>query len=367
MVPAKMGLPVRDTFARSSSMRWDNRRVLPLAGFVSTGAVSLLAALQWDANPMETFGSAGWLWLLSMLLLAISAAAWPHSAMTPQVARPSAARAKEPIVGDAPVPAHIVEDIGSRQWMLWEVAAFAGIAALAVGLRLWQLADYPFAIHSDEILTGQIATADFGGAVQIPIFSTTWYGIDLPALWFKIVQTSLEAGGYTLAALQLPAALFGAAIVFPVYGLIRGVWGRAAALTGSTLIAVSASDIHFSRVTLNNIVTPFFWATCFYFILKGLRTRRPLDWALAGIAGGLSEHFYYGTRLLFIILSVFACYLLVVHRRRGWTYLGHFALAALGYLVAFGPLLSYFLHNPGLYFGRGATVPHLEPHPHQLG
>ena len=158
-------------------MRWDNRRVLPLAGFVSTGAVSLLAALQWVANPMETFGSAGWLWLLSMLLLVISAAAWPHSAMTPQVARPSAARAKEPIVGDAPVPAHIVEDIGSRQWMLWEVAAFAGIAALAVGLRLWQLADYPFAIHSDEIITGRVATADFGGPAQISIFSTTWYGM----------------------------------------------------------------------------------------------------------------------------------------------------------------------------------------------
>ena len=36
--------------------------------------------------------------------------------------------------------------------------------------------------------------------------------------------------------------------------------------------------------------------------------------------------------------------------------MGHFALAALGYLVAFGPLLFYFLHNPGLYFGRGAGV-----------
>lgn len=356
-----------------------NRRAFSFVGILSAGGVSLLAGAQWNAHPAETFGLAGWLWILSMLLLVISAASWPHSGLTPRAARPStsmrsigevswgkilprvrgpwlAPRSKELIPVDGPILARRVDDLGSQRWPVWEIAAFAGVAALSFGLRLWDLAHFPFAIHSDEIITGRIATVGFGGPVQISIFSTTWYGIDLPALWFKGVQTSLQAGGYTLAALRLPAALFGAATVFPVYGLIRGIWGRAAALAGGAIIAVSASNIHFSRVTLNNIVTPFFWATCFYFILRGLRTRRPLDWALAGIAGGLSEHFYYGTRLLFMILIVFACYLLVFHWRQGWTYLGQFTLAALGFVVAFGPLLFYFLHNPGLYFGRGASV-----------
>jgi hypothetical protein len=233
---------------------------------------------------------------------------------------------------------------------------FAGVVVLAFGLRLWDLTQYPFAIHGDEIITGTIAIQDFGGPQQISLFSTTWYGIDLPTLWFKGILLSLQAGNYTLAALRLPAALFGAATVLPVYALIRGTWGRAAAIAGSVVLAVSASDIHYSRVTLNNIVTPFFWTVCFFFVVRGLRTRRPLDWALAGMAGGLSEYFYYGTRLLPILLLVFMAYLLVVHWRQGWRFLGHFSFTAVGYVVAFGPLLFYFLHNPDLYIGRGAGV-----------
>jgi hypothetical protein len=79
-----------------------------------------------------------------------------------------------------------------------------------------------------------------------------------------------------------------------------------------------------------------------------------VDWVLAGLAAGLSEHFYYGTRLLSFVLLAFAAYLLVVHWREGWRRLGHFALLALSWLAGFGPLFSYFTHNPHLYFGRGA-------------
>jgi 4-amino-4-deoxy-L-arabinose transferase-like glycosyltransferase len=234
----------------------------------------------------------------------------------------------------------------------------ASIAILALALRLWDLRDFPFNIYPDEIMTGSVAVQAYvsGPSPAPSLFSTLWGDINLPALWFAIVAGALKLGGIGLATVRLPAALFGAATVLPFYGLVRGVWGRVAAMAGASIIAFSAANIHYSRMALNNIATPFFWAVCFFFLLRGLRGRRSLDWTLAGLAAGLSEHFYYGTRLLPFIIVAFMAYLLIVHWRHARHDVAQFGWLVLGYLIAFGPLLSYFITHPGLYYGRGAGL-----------
>src|SRR5205823_3480668 len=165
-----------------------------------------------------------------------------------------------------------------------------------------------------------------------------------------------KLGGISLATVRLPAAVFGAATVLPFYALLRAMWGRVAAIAGASIMAFSAANVHYSRMALNNITTPFFWAVCFYFLMRGLRSRRLIDWTLAGLAAGVSEHFYYGTRLLPFILIAFVVYLLVVHWSEAQRYLRQIGWLALGYLIGFGPLLSYFITHPGLYYGRGAGL-----------
>jgi hypothetical protein len=118
----------------------------------------------------------------------------------------------------------------------------------------------------------------------------------------------------------------------------------------------------YSRLALNNIVTQFFWATCFFFLLRALRSRRPSDWALAGLSAGLSEYFYYGTRLLPFILAMFMVFLLAVHWKHARQYTGGFLLLAGSYFVGFGPLLLHFIRNPNLYLGRGASLLIWSPH-----
>ena len=213
-------------------------------------------------------------------------------------------------------------------------------------------------------MTGTIATQSYasGSGVAPSVFSTVWSGIDLPALWFWIVSLFLKVGGSTLGTLRLPAALFGAATVVPLYGFIRGTWGRYAAIGGTALLAFSVSNIHFSRLALNNITTQFFWIVCFFFLLRGLRSRRPFDWALAGLSAGLSEYFYYGTRLLPFILILYVCYMLIFHWKQERDYLMNFGLLAAGYLIGFGPLLVHFTRHPHLYFGRGASLMIWSPH-----
>lgn len=318
--------------ASEEGARLDRRCFLCLAGFAGAGLLALSADVQFLAYPNETFGVAGWLWLAGITVLVGSGLAWPRTPGNP-----------------------VSQQAG---WPLWEIGALVGLTLLALALRVWDLASFPNNIYPDEIMTGQIALSSY---INAPgpgpsVFRTLWSGIDLPALWFLLVGASVKISGTTLAALRLPAALFGAATMLPFYALVRGIWGRAAAIGGTAIFAFSASNIHYSRLALNNIVTPFFWAACFFFIVYGLRLRQPIYWILAGLSAGLSEYFYYGTRLLPFILIVFVGYLLIMHWRSVRRYAGHFALMFLGYLVGFGPLLAYFAGNPNLYFGRGTSL-----------
>jgi 4-amino-4-deoxy-L-arabinose transferase-like glycosyltransferase len=304
-----------------------------LVGAVLLSAMSHVAFL---AAPRETFGVAGCLWIAAVVSI-IAGAALQSSAESPL---------NHDRAGGAP------------SWSWWEVTIVASIAVLALVSRVWNLRDVPFNIYPDEVMTGVVAErAYISGASSAPsVFSTVWSDVELPALWFAIVAGALKLGGVTLATVRLPAALFGAATVLPFYGLVRGVWGRAAAMAGAGIMAFSAANVHYSRMALNNTTTPFFWAVCFFFILRGLRTRTPADWTMAGLAGGISEHFYYGTRLLPFILAGFVTYLLVVHWTEARRYIRQIGWLVLGYLTGFGPLLSYFVTHQGRYYGRGLSL-----------
>jgi 4-amino-4-deoxy-L-arabinose transferase-like glycosyltransferase len=319
-------------FKRSSFIHW--------FGLLSALLLALAADLHYLVVPNETFGLAGVLWLASIGLLLCAAFVGSQS------------------------PPDGTNEPHLTPWTNWEIVILAALTLIALLTRVWDLTGFPDNIYPDEIMTGTIATQSYiTGTDSIPsVFSTVWHGIDLPALWFWIVSRFLKAGGSTLAMLRLPAALFGAATVLPLYGLIRGTWGRYAAIAGTSILAFSASNIHYSRLALNNITTQFFWTACFFFLLRGLRSRRPLDWALAGLSAGLSEYFYYGTRLLPFILILFIGYILAFNWRQPGQYLSGFLLLAGSYVIGFGPLLFHFIWKPNLYFGRGASLMIWSPH-----
>ena len=127
-------------------------------------------------------------------------------------------------------------------WPTWEIALLAVLFGLALLSRVWNLTNFPDNIYPDEIMTGTVATQSYLSPATPPpsVFSTLWSGIDLPALWFWFAAFFLKLGGASLAMLRLPAALF-------------------------------------------------FWATCFFFLLRALRSRRPSDWTLAGRPNGITR------------------------------------------------------------------------------
>ncbi|MGC1323856.1 MAG: glycosyltransferase family 39 protein [Candidatus Udaeobacter sp.] len=320
--------------------RVNRSRLFYLFGVTIAVLLVLAAGLRYAAAPNETFGLAGILWVAGIALLLCSAFFGSHFLWG--------------VSGAPRLP----------RWPTWEIALLAILFLLALLSRVWNLTNFPDNIYPDEIMTGTVATQSYiSPTTPSPsVFSTLWSGIDLPALWFWFVAVFLKLGGTSLAMLRMPAALFGAATVISLYALLRGTWGRYAAIAGSTIIAFSVSNVHYSRLALNNIVTQFFWATCFFLLLRALRSRRPSDWALAGLSAGLSEYFYYGTRLLPFILAMFMVFLLTVHWKHARQYASGFLLLAGSYFVGFGPLLFHFIRNPNLYLGRGASLLIWSPH-----
>jgi len=214
----------------------------------------VLSHVAFLTTPRATFGAAGLLWLTGIGLVIVAAS-------LRSVAGPRNSR----------------EVSGPPAWHWWEVAVVAGIALMALALRVWNLRDVPFNIYPDDVMTGLVAErAYLSGPSPAPsVFSTLWSDIDLPALWFAIVAEAFKLGGVDLATVRLPAALFGAATVLPFYGLVRGVWGRVAAIAGASIMAFSAANVHYSRMALSNITTQFFWAVCFFFLMRGLRSGKP--------------------------------------------------------------------------------------------
>jgi 4-amino-4-deoxy-L-arabinose transferase-like glycosyltransferase len=306
----------------------DSRAPRALVGLAAAAALLAWADLRLLHAAAPAFGATEAIWALSIALFVASA----------RTLSPRTEAREEPRVGAR------------------EVALLVAILAIGLAARTLALRDVPFAIHGDEILTGHYAREHFLPWRGTTLFTTVWPSIDLPALWFALVGGSLWVLGPTLEALRLPAALFGTATLVPFWALTRGLYGRATALLATALLACGTAHIHFSRVTLNNVTTAFFWTLCFTLLLAGLRRGRPIAWALAGLTGGLGEHFYYGTRLLPALLAFFFCHLWWKEGRGMSRRLPAVALVAFGYLVGFGPLLVHFATSPGLYLGRGIGV-----------
>lgn len=316
---------------------WNRATALRVAGIAGALLLLLGSILAWLADPAAIFGWQGVLWLGSIALLVASCARWQPRGTSREAAGPA--------------------------WTRREIALFVGILALALFTHLAWLNDIPWRFQLDETVAYKEALRFYRGPA-ISVFTTTWYDTGLPSLFFVFAGASLNVTGISLGGVRAAVALVGALTTIPVYGLGRLLAGRVGAALAAFSTATTAVIVHYSRVSIINMTTPFAWAVCFYFLLRGYRTRKPADFTWAGIAGGLSMYTYYGARLLPYLLAVIAIYLLLFHRRAFKERLGELALMPIGFLVGFGPLLAYFIRNPEVWAGRGlsqlnvpATIP----------
>jgi 4-amino-4-deoxy-L-arabinose transferase-like glycosyltransferase len=306
---------------------------LRMVGIVGSLLLCLGGVLAWFASPGEVFGLQGVLWLASMALLVVACARWHlHGSIA--------------VVGPP--------------WTRGEVLAFGGLIILALFTYCAWLNDIPWRFHYDEAIAYTEAMRFYKGP-PISVFTTTWHGTSLPSMPFLFSGSLMHIVGTGLSGVRMGVALLGALTVVPIYALGRLLAGKVAAILAAFAWATSAVAVHYSRVSIVNMTTPFFWAVCFYYLFKGLQSRRPADFAWAGLAAGLSIYTFYGTRLLPYLLVAFVAYLAVFHFREARALAGHLALTGVGFVVGFGPLFAYFIKYPDMWAGRGLTRMNVPP------
>jgi dolichyl-phosphate-mannose-protein mannosyltransferase len=240
----------------------------------------------------------------------------------------------------------LVEGIKAAKWELLAVLALTGFAFLCRGVAVGTI---PRNFHGDEGEMGLLARAVLRGELREP-FATGFLGH--PTLWFFMQALSLRLFGNTIAGLRMLSALLGALAIPALYILVRPLYGRTAAILSAILLTFYHFHIQFSRIGLNNIADPLMMLGTLAAFFHGYRKRSLLSFALAGVLLGLAQYFYFGTRLILIVIFVLLVYLAIKERHRLRNFLGPIEVMGIGFFLSVGPLVRHYLTHPEIYFAR---------------
>jgi len=234
------------------------------------------------------------------------------------------------------------------------------LLCFALFVRSYHISSIPSGLYPDEAVNA----IDAIGAIEsghYQLFYPNNYGRE--GLFINLQALALKTFGYTVAALKFWSIIFGTLTVLGIYLLGKEVLRRrGAALLSAFFVATSYWTINFSRIGFRAIMTAFLMSFAFYFLFRGLRTRKFIDFALSGFLIGLGLHTYISFRLTPLILVVLLPFLMLSYEnflKRYWKHGLTFALFA---FIAAAPMLyHFFIAHPEDFASRSAAVSIFSP------
>jgi 4-amino-4-deoxy-L-arabinose transferase-like glycosyltransferase len=246
-------------------------------------------------------------------------------------------------------------DTRRNRWL--EAAAFVLIFALAIFLRTYHFNSIPPGIYVDETNGGLDALYVNEGRDASP-FGTGWYGT--PNGYIYYMAGMFKLFGANWLSLKLVSLIPAILTVPAVYLLARLMFGPLAGLSAMLLMAVSRWHLSMSRWGWNETAPPLFQVLSFFFLIRGLRDRRALDYTLSGLLMGLSIYTYLSARLALATMVLYALYW-VFSDPSGWRVslrrsgLG-LAMSALAFSVAAAPIAITYATDPFSFQNRVSQI-----------
>ena len=240
-----------------------------------------------------------------------------------------------------------------------EVLVFLVILAVAVFFRLYALDTTPPGLYPDEAMNGSNALiANSTGDYKLFYPENT----GREGLFINLQALSIKLFGIHPWALRGVSAVIGILTVIGLYFLTRNLFDRHIAALSSFLMAISFWHVNFSRIGFRAIMLPFVLVWGFYFLWKGLRNSRLMDFLWSGVFFGLGFYTYTSYRIApLIVLIVFLNYWLFL--RKDFSHSGYeharnklwagFATIFLVTLFVALPLGWYFFTHPDNFMQRG--------------
>jgi len=227
----------------------------------------------------------------------------------------------------------------------WEQGLALAVLALGWFFKVYKLSEFPPGLNHDAAWEGQYALHILNGAPYTPFISAAW-GRETLTFYFRAVTVWLL--GNTPMAVILPSVVAGILVLPFLYWWARLMFGARTALLVTALFGVSGWSLVFSRSGWRSDFQPLFTVITCCFFLRGMETRRAVDFALAGIGMAATLNTYNAARafpLLFLLwIPLFVA--------QGWTLRGFlraygkgYLAGALAFLVSVAPLAWYAINN----------------------
>jgi 4-amino-4-deoxy-L-arabinose transferase-like glycosyltransferase len=229
------------------------------------------------------------------------------------------------------------------------------VAVVSIFFRTYELQEVPsemFSDHAEKLL--DVADVLEGNT---PIFFIRNTGREalqfyLTAAIIKIFNTDIS-----FLSLKLGTVVAGLLTLPFIYLIGKEVGGKWTGLAALFLAGVGYWPNVISRVALRYAFYPLFTAATFYYLIKGLRTRKRNDFLIAGLLLGVGLHGYSSARFLPIMVAVvFFIYFLTLKTKQEKNHLiWMFLLVALAAFFVFLPLFRFLLENPDMFSYRAST------------
>nr|HID14852.1 hypothetical protein [Anaerolineae bacterium] len=224
-----------------------------------------------------------------------------------------------------------------------ELAGLTALLLVALVVRAVDLEHIPANLGGDEGTWGMEALAMLDGRLANP-FATRWFAF--PSMSFLAWGISMRVFGETVAGLRALSAILGTATVLTTFLLAHELWGRRIAWLVAVLLAFGHYHLHYSRLAVNNIADGLFATLALYPLMRGLRSRRAIHFALAGAVIGLGWYGYIGARLIGVIVALYMAWRMVAEYRFLARY-GRLLMILLGAALGVAmPLLLYYIAHP---------------------
>ncbi len=234
------------------------------------------------------------------------------------------------------------------------------ILIAAFALRVANIENIPAGLFADEAENG-IDALNANATGEYKLFYESNQGRE--GLFINIQAISIKYLGNNIFALKLPSIIFGTLTVLGVFLLIYELfYSYIAALIGAYFIAFSYWAINFSRIGFRAIMVPFILVFAFYFLLRGVRTKKIHDFVLAGLIYGLGLHTYIAFRVSPLVLIVLLIALIITRQNFLKEYWKHILVFIFALFITAAPmLLDFFYFHPEHYESRTSHISILNP------
>lgn len=234
----------------------------------------------------------------------------------------------------------------------WHVSiSRRAILILAMGLlvlffRLYHLAQVPPEMTSDHAEKLLDVSDVLNG--QWHIFFPRNAGREALIMYLNAFIAKTAGTGLSFITLKMATSLIGLLVLPFIYLLGKEVGNRRIGLWAMVFAGIAYWPNVLSRVGLRFPFYPFFTATTFYYLLRGLRRARRNDFILAGISLGLSMYGYTADRILPFVIIVGVGLYLIHKQSRGqrkqvfW----QFVALVLISIVVFVPMMRFIKDYP---------------------